>query len=108
MPKPKFFCFYESYGQAIGLLSDEQAGRLIKGMYTYFFQKKKPQLKGEEALLFSMISFQMHSDRKKYDRVCERNRKNIQSRWHKEGKDEAESNDEEEEAYETVPVEEAE
>lgn len=79
-PRPKFFCFYESYGLLLSTLSDAQAGRLIKAMYAKFYEDKPMEIKGPEGSAFILISYQLESDRRRYQNVCERNRKNSQSR----------------------------
>ena len=79
-PKPKFFCFYESYGAILEVLSDAQAGKLIKSMYDMFFLDQPMNTKGKAACGLVMIKYQLEADKRKYSNVCERNRRNSQSR----------------------------
>lgn len=79
-PESKFFCFYRSYCTVFAGLSDAKAGQLIKAMAAYYLDGTLKPMNRYDAALFSMFQFHIDADRKKYDKVCERNWINAQSR----------------------------
>lgn len=72
----KAFVLYNDYEEVFSMLTDEEAGKLIKHILAYV-NNKNPSL--EDRLLqvtFEPIRLQMGRDAKKYEAICERNRKN--------------------------------
>lgn len=68
-------------------LTDEQLGKLFRGMLNYFDTGKAPKFTGILKFAFIPIKQQMDRDKEKYDIKCEKNRKKIQDYWDKRKKD---------------------
>jgi len=69
----KSFVLYNDYEEVFSMLTDEEAGKLIKHILAYV-NNKNPSL--EDRLLqvtFEPIRLQMGRDAKKYEAICERN-----------------------------------
>ena len=62
-------------------LTDEQLGRLFRGMLNYFVEGKAPKFSGVLKFAFIPIKQQMDRDAIKYDKRCEKNRANANKRW---------------------------
>ena len=60
------FVLYGSYEESLNMLTDEQAGKLIKSIYTYVRTGEKCANEPLVAMLFSMISHQLDIDARKY------------------------------------------
>lgn len=56
-------------------LSAEQFGRLMYALFA-FSEGEEPEVEDDIALAFGFMSLQQRIDREKYDKICERNRKN--------------------------------
>ena len=80
MDKKSFILFNDQIEIFDGL-SDEDAGKLIKSIYKYANTGKTDTLSGLLKIVF--IQFKNGIDRNyaKYEKVCERNRLNIEKRW---------------------------
>ena len=78
-----FFNAYHSYLDAMELLDDAERGRLFTACLIYSKTGEAPPLPGNEKFLFNSIKSQIDRDKKKYDFICEHNRKNIAKRWNK-------------------------
>ena len=66
------------------MLSDVEAGRLLKALFEYNRTGALPEhLKNGTAILFAQLRAQHDRDRQRYERKCETNRENIQKRWEK-------------------------
>ena len=76
------FILYTSYKDAIMVLSDEQAGRLLKAIFEYATTGIKQEI-DDTAVKFAymLIASQIESSNKQYEKKCERLRANIQKRW---------------------------
>ena len=76
------FILYTSYKDAIMVLSDEQAGRLLKAIFEYATTGIKQEI-DDTAVKFAymLIVSQIESSNKQYEKKCERLRANIQKRW---------------------------
>ena len=81
----KSFVMYESWGAAISMMSDEQAGALIKAIYAY---QNNPDVKVSDpsiAFVFEIIRQRMDEDNAKYRQTCEARasagRKGNDKRW---------------------------
>lgn len=64
-------------------LTDEQLGKLFRGMLNYFYTGKAPKFTGVLKFAFIPIKQQMDRDKEKYDTKCEKNREKIQKYWDK-------------------------
>ena len=64
-------------------LTDEQLGKLFRGMLNYFYTGKAPKFTGVLKFAFIPIKQQMDRDKEKYDIKCEKNRAKIQKYWDK-------------------------
>ncbi len=70
MSDKKSFVMYESWGAAIEKMSNEQAGELIKAIYTY---QKDPDAVPEDpalAFVFELIKQQLDADSQRYKEAC--------------------------------------
>lgn len=76
------FILYTSYKDAIMVLSDEQAGRLLKAIFEYATTGIKQEI-DDTAVKFAymLIVSQIESSNRQYKQKCERLRANIQKRW---------------------------
>lgn len=76
------FILYTSYKDAIMVLSDEQAGRLLKAIFEYATTGIKQEI-DDTAVKFAymLIVSQIESSNRQYEKKCERLRANIQKRW---------------------------
>lgn len=76
------FILYTSYKDAIMILSDEQAGRLLKAIFEYATTGIKKEI-DDTAVKFAymLIVSQIESSNRQYEKKCERLRANIQKRW---------------------------
>ena len=64
-------------------LTDEQLGKLFRGMLNYFYTGKTPKFTGVLKFAFIPIKQQMDRDSEKYEAKCEKNRSNIKRYWDK-------------------------
>lgn len=76
------FILYTSYKDAIMVLSDEQAGQLLKAIFEFATTGVKQEI-GDTAVKFAymLIVSQIETSNKQYEKKCERMRANIQKRW---------------------------
>lgn len=76
------FILYTSYKDAIMVLSDEQAGQLLKAIFEYATTGDKQEI-SDTAVKFAymLIVSQIETSNKQYEKKCERMRANIQKRW---------------------------
>lgn len=69
--RKKSFVMYESWGAAISMMSNEQAGALLKAVYAY---QDDPETKVDDpsvAFVFEIIRQKMDEDREKYQKTCD-------------------------------------
>lgn len=76
------FILYTSYKDAIMILSDEQAGRLLKAIFEYATTGIKQEI-DDTAVKFAymLIVSQIENSNRQYEKKCERNRENAAKRW---------------------------
>ena len=75
MAERKSFMLYLDSEAQFELLTDEQAGKLIKALIKYAKYEENPDFEdGMLKMAFSFISSQIRRDSEKYERRCERNR----------------------------------
>ena len=77
----KGFIVYGDIKATADELSDDQLGKLFRGMIGYFVDGNDPGFKDELKFAFIPIKQQMDRDANKYDAKCERMRENAQKRW---------------------------
>lgn len=70
------FLIYLDYQEQFELLTDEQAGRLIKAIIKYEKQGEIIELDGTTKMAFSFIKAQLDRDREKYQAKCKKNKEN--------------------------------
>ncbi|GEM_PF-1445789 len=75
------FIMHLDYIQAINALSDEDAGKLIKGIYYYVSGNGMPELPAMLNVLFLMIHPKLKADLDKWRATCLKNKDNITKRW---------------------------
>ena len=72
MAKPKFFQLFLDYEALFDILSDEEAGRLIKGIYAFCNERETPDFSDNKAILalYMMITAQIARDFERYEMKC--------------------------------------
>ena len=84
MKERKSFLVYGDIKAVVDELTDEQVAQLFRGMLAYFADGTEPDFSGILKFVFIPIKQQMDRDAEKYEKKCERNRKNIEKRWSRE------------------------
>ncbi len=69
------FLLKKSYQKIFNELSDDEAGKLIKGIFSYV-NTRESNLDGLLSAVFIQIKDYIDSNEEKYKKICERNRKN--------------------------------
>lgn len=77
----KGFIVYGDTKAVIDELTDEQAGRLFRGMLEYFVNGNEPEFSDVLKFVFIPIRQQMDRNANKYEKRCERNKENAKKRW---------------------------
>lgn len=72
----KSFVLYNDYGKVFEMLTDEEAGKLIKHLFAYVNNKDTELEDRLLKLTFEPIKLQLMRDNKKYEAICERNKNN--------------------------------
>ena len=72
------FVIYTKYEEQINILSDAQAGVLLRALIKYQNGAELPKMDGITTMAFSFIKQQIEFDNKKYDEVCKVNKENGQ------------------------------
>lgn len=70
--KHNSFVLYTSYTQQISLLSDQEAGQLLKALLAFVEKGEVPKLDGALKMCFSFISEQIRRDKEKYEETCKK------------------------------------
>lgn len=70
----KAFLLYQNFGKQFNLLSDEQAGKLIKALFKYSDTGEEPELDAVTSMLFSLISDTLDRDKQKWEATREQRR----------------------------------
>ena len=65
------FVIYTKYEEQISLLTDEQAGVLLRALLCYQTGKELPKMEGIVNMIFTVIRQQIDFDNQKYEDVCE-------------------------------------
>lgn len=73
----------ERFSNSFYMLTDAQAGRMVKAIFQYKITKQEPNFQGDEILVFFWqdIKNWLDDSENHYKRVCEINRANINARW---------------------------
>ena len=79
--KKKSFLLYQDQEEVVNSLTDAQAGQLFKAIFKYN-KGEDPQLDPILKIVFIPIRQALDRDEKKYQEICQKNRKNIIGRWH--------------------------
>lgn len=69
------FILYTEMREQMDLLTDEQAGKLIKAVFHYKSDMELPEMDSVTAMVFAFIRQKLDRDEKKYDEKCEKHRK---------------------------------
>lgn len=78
------FILYLEQKEIFETLSDNEAGKLIKAIFEYESTGQSPKLSKTLNLVFIPIKNTLDRNKEKYQKVVERNKKNIRKRWNKE------------------------
>lgn len=65
----------------LGALDDRELRRIFDAIGAYAARGAEPEFSGVEAALWNEIRQRIDSDKKQYEAICERNRRNIRKRW---------------------------
>ena len=79
----KGFIVYGNHEEILDRLTDEEAGRLLKGMVRYFNHGTEPDFDGVLEFVWIPIRQQMDANAEKYEKKCQKNRESIQQYWDK-------------------------
>jgi len=82
----KSFIAYCDWGEIFDLLTDEEAGKVVKHLFAYV-NDRNPIFDDNDRFLkiiFEPIRLQLKRDLAKYETICAKNRENINKRWKKE------------------------
>lgn len=74
------FLLKKSQKEVFEQLTDEEAGKLIKGIFQYATTGEN-KLEGYLNIIFIPIKNEIDKNEERYIKVCERNKKNIEKRW---------------------------
>ena len=77
------FILYLDQQEIFEMLSDEQAGKLIKNIFSYERTGNMPQMDKMLNLAFVPIMQILDKNRRKYEEKCKKNKENIKIRWNK-------------------------
>lgn len=81
--KLKGVMLYLDHREAIHHLTDEEAGKIFKGLYDYISDGTLPDLSGSMMSLFCMYQIQINHSAEQYTKRCEINQKNALKRYQK-------------------------
>lgn len=82
MSEKKSFVIYGDYQNMFCKLSDQDAGKLIKGLLEYFNDGVIPELPPAADMAFTVMQNQISRDAAKWQAVREKRRAAINKRWH--------------------------
>lgn len=77
------FILYLDQQEIFEMLTDEQAGQLIKNIFLYERTGQMPKMDKMLTLAFVPIMQILDKNRRKYDEKCKKNKENIEKRWNK-------------------------
>lgn len=78
------FILYLDQQEIFEMLTDEEAGQLIKAIFEYEDTGNIRELDKSLQIAFIPIKSALDRNKEKYNKVVERNKKNIEKRWNKE------------------------
>lgn len=78
------FILYQEQKEIFDMLTDEEAGKLIKAIFEYEDTGQLLELDKSLKIAFIPIKSTLDRNQEKYEKVVERNKKNIEKRWKKE------------------------
>lgn len=83
MDKLNSFIMYLDYEEHFSLLSDEELGILMRGIFQYIRTGKIPDFNSNAAIrmAFSFIKTNIDIDNQKYRQKCEKNKQIAEERW---------------------------
>ena len=86
--KPKAFVLYPNQWGPLSCLADEQLGRLFRHIFLWLNNEMsesdaEANVESDILLAFRFMRMQIGIDIEKYEKLCEKNRQNIQKRWNK-------------------------
>ena len=84
MKAKKSFVLYHDYWNWFRLLTDEEIGLIIRGIFYYEKERVFPEFLTDKTLLvFQMIKEVLDRDRAKHEKICIKNSENAKIRWQK-------------------------
>lgn len=83
MEKESFILYLEQQ-EVFEMLTDEEAGKLIKAIFEYEKTRKISEVERPIQIAFMPIKIVLDKNREKYNKKVEANKKNIEKRWNKE------------------------
>ncbi len=85
MDKQIHFIMYLDYEEHFSLLTDEEIGVLMRGIFQYIRTGKIPDFNsgGAVKMAFSFIKTNIDIDNRKYRQKCEKNKQIAEERWKK-------------------------
>lgn len=87
----KSFVVYTDWRDKLTALSDDEFGKLFRGIFDYVESGKPPDSTPMVNLAFGFIRGALDADKAKYDARCIRNAGNASKRWQRGGRDESNS-----------------
>lgn len=79
----EWFKMYTDWGSAIRMLTDEEAGRVIKAVYAYALKGEEKECPGREGIFAAIVLEALKSDIEKYETaLAEERKKKEQGRQH--------------------------
>lgn len=75
------FNLYYSYRDGLEVLTDAEAGRLIKGALLYAETGTDPAFTGNERYIWAIVKSRIDRDKAAYITKCEKNRANVSARY---------------------------
>lgn len=81
----KSFVVYDDIEAVLDELTDEQVGRLFRGMVSYHSSGEDPEFDGVLKYVFIPIKQGIDRNAEKYQKRCEKNRENVRKRYEKVG-----------------------
>lgn len=75
------FILYQKQKEIFNILTDNQAGKLIKAIFEYEENQQIPNLSGQTNMAFIAIKQELDQNRTKYIEKCKKNKENAKQRW---------------------------
>ena len=77
----KYLKLFTDFTDRMTELNDSERGRLFVALLKYAETGVTPELRGNEKYVFSSVKVDIDAQRKNYESVCDRNQRNINSRY---------------------------